>query len=212
MIRRLILDWPTRRSRNVIGISPDAGAGAARAVRHLDLEDITAGVDAVERDAASVSLRHALNPPVRSCGRSRGRSARRCCRRGSMSLARSPVDDATAVDVARPDDEVRRAVEDRAEEGRQRRRVVRPVGVHLDDGRRAAGERPANPSRYARPRPCLAGRGGPGFGVGAGQLVSQLTGPVGRAVVDHEERRPGRIARIAPRWGRGSPPRCRWAG
>ena len=50
MIRRDILLWPTRRSWNVIGTSRDPCAGPARAERHLDLEDVATGVDAVERD------------------------------------------------------------------------------------------------------------------------------------------------------------------
>ena len=49
-IRRLILDWPTRRSRNVIGVSTTRAPRARCAERHLDLEDVAAGVDAVERD------------------------------------------------------------------------------------------------------------------------------------------------------------------
>ena len=50
MIRRLIFDWPTRRSRNVIGTSRIARAGPAGPERHLDLEDIATGMDAIERD------------------------------------------------------------------------------------------------------------------------------------------------------------------
>ena len=50
MIRRDILDWPTRRSRNVIGTSATRAPRAARPVGHLDLEHVAAGVDAVERD------------------------------------------------------------------------------------------------------------------------------------------------------------------
>ena len=50
MIRRDIFDWPTRRSWKTIGISADPGAEPAGAVGHLDLEDVAAGVDAVERD------------------------------------------------------------------------------------------------------------------------------------------------------------------
>ena len=50
-------DWPTRRSRNVIGTSDDPRPAAVGPERHLDLEDVAAGVDAVERDRGAGSSR-----------------------------------------------------------------------------------------------------------------------------------------------------------
>ena len=49
-IRRDILLWPTRRSRKVIGISRTRAPSAAGPECHLDLEDVAAGMDAVEWD------------------------------------------------------------------------------------------------------------------------------------------------------------------
>ena len=57
MIRRLILDWPTRRSRKVIGTSRMRAPARDGAEGHLDLEDVAAGVDAVERDRRRASPR-----------------------------------------------------------------------------------------------------------------------------------------------------------
>ena len=44
----LILDWPRRRSRNVMGTST-TGPPGVRPVRHLHLEHVAAGPDALER-------------------------------------------------------------------------------------------------------------------------------------------------------------------
>ena len=44
-----------------------------------------------------------------------------------------PIDDAAARGVAGTDDEIGVVVDDRPDQRRQRGRVVRPIGVHLDD-------------------------------------------------------------------------------
>ena len=61
-IRRLIFDWPTRRSRKVIGISRMRAPPRLGAIRHLDLEDVAAGVDAVERDRRERGRAPGLEP------------------------------------------------------------------------------------------------------------------------------------------------------
>ena len=83
----------------------------------------------------------------------------------------------------------------------QDRRVVAEVGVHLDDGRRAAAERDpeaieigAAEALLGRPMADADAR------VAGGQLVGEPAGAVGRAVVDDEQRRrraaPSRIAAV----------------
>ena len=106
-IRRLIFDWPTRRSRNVIGISTTRAPRRDRPERHLDLEDVAAGVDAVERDrrqrrgapglepAGEVPRAEAQDAPSEDAAAAR-----------DDPPAEAPVDDAAALRVARADDEV----------------------------------------------------------------------------------------------------------
>ena len=71
-----------------------------------------------------------------------------------------------------------------------------------------------NPSRYARPRPCLAVRWRTRTrGSDCGQLVGQAAGAVGRVVVDDEQRRAGQARRGSrPRPGRCFRPRHRSGG
>ena len=112
----------------------------------------------------------------------------------------APVLDAAALRVARPDHEVGLAIASiGAISARQGRRVVRPVGVHLDDDRGAAAERLAEPVEV---RPAEALLGGPMLDadarIGRGEAVGELAGPVGRAVVHDQQHG----ARAAPR---GSP-------
>ena len=69
---------------------------------------------------------------------------------------------------------------------------MRPVGVHLDDDRRAARERDAEPVevRLAQALLRLAMPDADPRVVRA-ELLGQRAGPVGRAVVDDEQRRAG---------------------
>ena len=105
--------------------------------------------------------------------------------------------------------------DDGRDERRQRRRVVRPVGVHLDDDPGAAGERDAEPVEV-RPAEALLGRAvadaDPRRRPPARPSAS-VAGPVGRAVVDDEQRRAGQRRRGSrPRSPAGSRPRRRSAG
>ena len=90
-IRRLIFDWPdapvAERDRDLA----DASAATRRPERHLDLEDVAAGMDAVERDR-----RQGRRPPrLEAAGQvvrreAAGRSGRRGCRRARSAAGRSP--------------------------------------------------------------------------------------------------------------------------
>ena len=97
-----------------------------------------------------------------------------------------PVGDGAALDVARADHDVE-ALAERRHQRRQRGGVVREVGVDLDAGVVAALEAPgeAGPVRAAEP-----GLGGPLEQVHVGQLgrdlLHDLGGAVGAAVVDHQ--------------------------
>ncbi len=77
-----------------------------------------------------------------------------------------------------------------ADERRQAGRIVAEVGVHLDDGRRSAGERHAEAVEVGPAetllQPAVAD---PDAQIDRRQRVGQVPGPVGRIVVDHEQRR-----------------------
>ena len=109
-IRRLIFDWPTRRSRNVIGISRMRAPARSGPERHLDLEDVAAGMDAVERDR-----RQRRRPPRLEAAGQVVRPEPEDDPGEDAAAARDdppadpPVDDPAALRVARADDEVGRA-------------------------------------------------------------------------------------------------------
>ena len=122
-IRRLIFDWPMRRSRKVIGTSRIRAPARDGPERHLDLEDVATGMDAANGTAARVAARQALNPPVRSPGREAQHGAgEQAPAAGDDPSTDAPVDHAAAARVARADDEVRRALDDR----RRRARAATP--------------------------------------------------------------------------------------
>ena len=95
-IRRLILDWPTRRSRNVIGTSIDAGAEPRGAVGHLDLEHVPARADAVERHGCEG--RRA--PRLEAAGEVVRLEAEHDPREHRAAAGDDPADDAPVLDAA----------------------------------------------------------------------------------------------------------------
>ena len=215
-IRRLIFDWPTRRSRNVIGISRTrAPARDARNVISIwntypPAWTPSNGIGVERRGAPCLEAAGEVARPEAQDRSGEDASAAR-----DDPPADAPVDDAAAARVARADDEIGVARDDRRDERRQRGRVVRPVGVHLDDDRR---RRPPARRRTRRGRPgrgpawpADAGRGSAGSA--RGQLVGDRARPVGRAVVDDQERRARQRFedRRRDRHGR-SRPRCTSAG
>src|SRR5439155_12325211 len=106
----------------------DPCAGAARPMRHLDLEHVAAGVDAVERDG----LEGGSAPGLESAGEvpwseAEDRPGEEAAAAADDPATEAPVEHGTAARVARADDEVRRAVPDGPDEGRERRGIVRPV-------------------------------------------------------------------------------------
>ena len=190
----------------------DTGAGAAGPERHLDLEDIAAGVDAIERRwPPACRGRQALKPPVRSCG-SRPRTIRAKVEPPRETKRREPpVADTATRDVARADDEVRRPSRPAHEPGRY-------VGV-VRASRRPSG-RPARRRRRSRRRsrrcrpvrgPACRADGGRACARRRWPCVGDRAGAVGRGVVDHEQGRAGQRGRWAWRWPAGFPPRCTWA-
>ena len=141
--------------------------------------------------AARVAARQALKPPVRSwAGRPRTIRAKRLPPRLDEPPPEAPVHDAAAGRVARADDEVGRAVRERRERapaGRPGRATSRrPSGR---PGAAPPSRATRNPARYARPRPAFAARCRTRTRASAAARRSAMrAGPVGRAVVDDEER------------------------
>ena len=127
---------------------------------------------------------------VRAEAQHRAREQRATAR--DEAPAETPVDDPAAARVAGTDDQVGRALDDRGDECGQEGRIVAEVGVHLDDDLGAALERDREPVEVGAAEALL---GSPMADqdplVGRGQLIGDPTGPIGRRVVDHEQRRPG---------------------
>ncbi len=171
----------------------DARPAARCPERHLDLEDVAAGVDAVERDRRKRRRAPRLEPAGEVMrAEAQDVPGEDAAAAGDDPPPDAPVDDAAARRVARPDHEVGRSAGDRGDEGRQRCRVVRPVGVHLDHDLGPAGERNAEAVEVGPPEPLLFGpMADADPGVGGCELVRDLAGAVGRSVVDDEERRSG---------------------
>jgi len=88
--------------------------------------------------------------------------------------------DPAARRVARTDHEVRRAIDDRPDDVRQDGRIVRPVGVHLEDDRRTSVERDLEAVEVGPTEPLL-GRAMTHAdpGVGGRQLVGDAASAVG---------------------------------
>ena len=99
------------------------------------------------------------------------------------------VETATAA-IARAEHRVHSRLLQLAEEQRQSRRIVGAVAVHLADDRRPILQRPqkAGDVGPAGPSPHRAVQDANAIGMVTGQSLGDLAGPVGRAVVDHENR------------------------
>ena len=137
--------------------------------------------------------RHALKPPVRSLAGSRRTTfAKIDPPREIDPPGQAPVFHAAAACIARADDEVGVTGFDGRDEPGQDRRVVRPVGIHLEDDAGAARERDAEPvevraaeARLPRPVPDADAR------LSRREAVGKLAGPVRRRVVHDEQRAAG---------------------
>src|ERR1700737_1571783 len=106
---------------------------------------------------------------------------------GQRPATPRPVLHVSAVDVARTDDQVGPGVDGLQQEVQLFWRVT-AVGVHLHQRRVLPVQPPSEAGQVCRPQPIL---GGPvhdvdSFGVGRGQLVGELSGAVGAAVVDDQ--------------------------
>ena len=101
--------------------------------------------------------------------------------------AQPPPLDAAARDVPRPDDDVRPFVE-RADEVRQVLGVVREIGVHLEEAVVAFAQALIERLQIRRSQPELARAvHDSDVVVLGGDGVGQVTGAVGRSVVDDED-------------------------
>jgi len=101
-----------------------------------------------------------------------------------------PVDDRAAPHPPRPDDEV--GALQRVQEALELLGLVGAVGVHLDEGVVAAVQAPAEAGEVGHAEALLRGAvQHVDLGVGGGELVGDVTGAVRRAVVEHEDVRPG---------------------
>ena len=192
-IRRDILDWPTRRSRNVIGTSMTrAPARLARYVISIWKTYPPAWMPS-NGMAPRVEARHALKPPVRSWGRSpRTVRAKRLPPRETTRRPRPQSTTPPPRRVPRADDEVGAVLARRRHERWQRRRVVRPVGVHLHDDRRSACERHTEAVEVRPTETLLGGSMSDAHVIVRGsECVRDLPRAVGRAVVHDEQRGPG---------------------
>ena len=189
------LDHDERRHLRLAGLAVDeadrhlgdGGAVLARPVRHLDLEAVALGPDAVEVEPAQ-DLGRVGPVPRRRVGHAEAEHRRRV----AVAAAREevavpgPVRDGAALDVARADRHVEALVERRHQRG-QRGGVVREVGVDLDAGVVAALEAPGEAGAVGAAEP---GLGGARQQVHVGQLGGDALHDVGRAVgtavVDHQ--------------------------
>src|SRR4029079_17381687 len=101
----------------------------------------------------------------------------------------APVEHASALGVAAPDDEVGAILDDRRQERWQRRRGMRPVGVHLDQGRGTAVERDAEAVEVRPPEAFLAGAvANPDSWLVAGPLPPEPARPGVRALAAEQQR------------------------
>ncbi len=213
-IRRLILDWPTRRSRNVIGTSTTRAPSATGAVGHLDLEHVPTRPDTVERHRREGRRSPRLEPAGQVVGaqaQDESREQRPAAR--DHPPHDPPVHHAAAGRVARPDHQVRPVGHDRLHQGRQRTGIVRPVGIHLDDHRRAPVQGLAEAVEVGAAEALLRGAvPDPDPPVLGREPVGELAGAVRRAIVDDQQAPHPGAPRGSPRRCRaGSRPRCRWA-
>ena len=171
----------------------DPRAEARRPVGHLDLEDVPAGADALERQA-----RERGRPPgLEAAGEVVGRQPEDDPREGGPAARDEPAEQppvlhAASLRVARPDHEVGPVPRDRGDQGGQHRGVMRPVRVHLDHDGRATCEGHAEPVEVRAPKALL----GPAVPhadpcVGRGQLLRDVAGPVRGGVVHHQQRGAG---------------------
>jgi hypothetical protein len=139
---------PIRRSWNTIGTSRTRAPCTAGPERRLDLEDVAARMDAVERDRGErfgAPRLEAAGQVVRLEPQERPREDAAAARDDPADDA--PVDRATPRDVARADHQVRLALDDRGDQRGEHRRVVAEVRVHLDDHSGTAIERGAESRR-----------------------------------------------------------------
>ncbi len=169
----------------------DPGAGAGRAVGHLDLEHIAAGMDTVGGDRPECRRPPCLEATGQVVHTEPEHNAReQAAAARDQPPPEPPVLDPATGRVPRADDQVGLVVDDRRHECRQDRRVVGPVGIHLEHDRGATveGGRKAVQVRtpealFARPvthvDAAIRGR----------QLIGDPPGSVGRRVIDDEQRR-----------------------
>jgi hypothetical protein len=158
----------------------DSSAEAARAVRHLDLEHVAAGVDAVERDRGECCGAPRLEPPGQvPHPQPQDQPGEEAAAARDDLAADAPVLDSPALDVARTDDEVGPVGFDELDHARQHGRVVRPVGVHLDHDRSAARQGDAESVDVGAPKALLPwAMTDPDPRVSGGQVVGDLPGSI----------------------------------
>src|SRR3954468_2419214 len=164
----------------------DAEAGAQRAVGGLDLERVAARGDRIEVDR----LEHLSAVALEAGGHiahfhlQEHAGVHRATGRDEAAHG-TPVADSAAVDVSRPDHEV--GVARRLDETGHVGGVVRKVRVHLQHEVGALVERAPEAGDVGGAEPLLALAVEDAHVVELlRQAVGQLTGPVGRVVVDHE--------------------------
>ena len=151
-----IFEAPTRRSTKMIGTSPTVASGLQRQEQGLDLERVAVRHDAVERQAGdrlaapaaeaggAVAHLHPGDRPHVPVGEG-----------AEDQPAQRPVHHADALQVARADDDV--VAPRGGDQLRHVARVVRQVGVHLQDELGVGGQRRPHAVEIRPPQPPLAG-------------------------------------------------------
>src|SRR6185312_7413828 len=172
-------------------------AGADRAVGHLDLEGVAAGLNRIEVDR----LQHLAAEALEAAGHVGDVDAEDQLRVGAAAAAdrlaqRPPVADAAAGHVARAEHDV--GLPRRRQQPRQVGGIVGEVRVHLQDQPGTLGQGAAEAGDVGGPEPFLdLAMQDADVAVALGEALGDRAGPVRGAVVDDQH--PGRGRKLRPR-------------
>ena len=165
----------------------NAESALPRSEAHLDLEGVAVGAHLIERNRHQHFAPETLEAAGRVTKSKAGHRTRIDVRAvGQQEPRHRPVDD-RHLPVAVPRSEHQIGVANRGQKLRQVAGIVREVCVHLKDEGVVALERPLEPRQIRTAKsllPCAMKH--MNARIGGGQLIGELSGAVGRVVINHQ--------------------------